>query len=428
VDAGTVVLEPTAGPDTLTSERWTWEIEHARSLGAKPEQFLAALQAATNAAPSSRRIPAAPESDGERDLVDELTALLVGTPDDRFGPPMGPEDRALVRNNVSYWMAAGQPVHLLVMWGGLKHYVTDEDQGIDLAEFFAVQQFRQLVSRAEEIYPPGVVILFFLEDFGVWYEDAAAFKEAERQSVENGIEKYLGEFETLLRIAGPTWARPLRFQDVVDGPFDRSVYVRLADRNLDLVRAYWTESGACRAEDLAALESHRALAAAGWSGHILPEMRAHYLTRLTRLYPEASTQERTDRLLRYFTMVLLYQQLRIFSRTRGPLLKVSMYKPAPGIPEGRTTGRIHMRCLPRQLTSTVMPPWTCKGCFRIRRDGTVSVAMQSYPLAWQERLRFVRGWLRDRHRHDGLQIRADALLPDTIEGGFPVSLKRYRDA
>jgi hypothetical protein len=79
------------------------------------------------------------------------------------------------------------------------------------------------------------------------------------------------------------------------------------------------------------------------------------------------------------------------------------------------------------MTSKVMPPWTCKGCFRIHPGGTVSAAIQSYPLAWQERLRFERGWLRERHRRDGLQIRADVLLPETIEGGSPVALKRYPD-
>ena len=338
---------------------------------------------------------------------------------------MSSEGRALVRTHVSYWVEVGQPVHLLVMWGGLKHYVADEDQGIDLAEFYAVQQFERLVRQVGEVYRPGVVVLFCLEDFGVWYEDACGYGLPMRRSIERSIETYLEEFEALLRAVGADWGRPLRFQDLVGRPFDRPAYVHQADRNLDLLRAYWAESDHCSEEDAANLDSYRMLAAVGWSGQIPAEMREHYLKRLAKLYPDASPDERVDRLLRYFTMVLLYQQLRVFSGIGGPLIKISMYKPAPGLPGDRVTGRIHLRCLPRRLTSQVMPPWTCKGCFRLNRDSTVAVALKSFPLAWQEQQRFDRGWLWGTRGGDRVRIRADILLPDTIEGGSPLTLKQY---
>ena len=414
-------------PDLLPLERWTWEVETARPLGADPEAFLDVLGVA-RAPRSGRESARGVEVDTGDGPVDAVTALLVGASDDRFGPRMSLEDRALIRTHVSYWIEAGQPVHLLVMWGGLKHYVNDEEQGIDLAEFFAVQQFERLVHQAGEIYPPGVAVLFCLEDFGVWYEDACGYGLPLRQSVERSIERYLGEFETLLRAVGADWAKPLRFHDLVGRPFDRPAYVHQADRNLDLLRAYWAESGRRSGEDAATLDSYRVLGAAGWSGQIPPEMREHYLKRLAKLYPDASLDERVDRLLRYFAMVLLYQQLRVFSAAGGPLIKVSMYKPAPGLPEERVTGRIHLRCLPRRLTSQVMPPWTCKGCFRLNQDGTVAVALKSFPLAWQERLRFDKGWLWGSRGRNRIKIRADVLLPDTMDGGSPLTLKQYGSA
>ena len=411
-------------PDSLPLEGWTWQIETARPLGADLGAFLDVLGVARGPRPS-RETARGAEVQTEGGPVDAMTALLVGGSDDRFGAPMSPEDRALVRAHVSYWIEAGQPVHLLVMWGGLKHYVNDEDQGIDLAEFFAVQQFERLVRHARQIYQPGVVVLFCLEDFGVWYEDACGYGLPVRQSVERSIERYLGEFEALLRAIGADWAKPLRFEDLVGRPFDRPAYVHQADLNLDLLRAFWAESGHCSGEDAANLDSYRVLAAAGWSGQIPSEMREHYVKRLTKLYPDASPDERVDRLLRYFAMVLLYQQLRVFSGMGGPLIKISMYKPAPGLPGERVTGRIHLRCLPRRLTSQVMPPWTCKGCFRLNQDGTVVVALKSFPLAWQERLRFERGWLLGSLGHNRIRVRADVLLPDTIEGGSPLTLKQY---
>lgn len=412
-------------PDPLASERWRWEVETARPLGPDPEAFLRALDEAARTPQPSLEPARCPEVNTGDGPVNGMTALLIGNSDDRFGPRMSPEDRALVRTHVAYWVEAGKPVHLLVMWGGLKHYVTDEDQGIDLAEFFAVQQFDRLVRHAREIYQPGIVILVCLEDFGVWYEDACGYGLPMRQSVEESIERYLGEFEALLRAVGADWAKPLRFQDLVGRPFDRPTYVHQADRNLDLLRAYWAESSHFSEKDTADLESYRMLAAAGWSGEIPPEMREHYLKRLEKLYPNAAPGERVDRLLRYFAMVLLYQQLRVFSGTGGPLIKVSMYKPAPGLPWERVTGRIHLRCLPRRLTSQVMPPWTCKGCFRLSREGTVAVALKSFPLAWQERLRFDRGWLSGTRGRDRVRVRADVLLPDTMEGGSLVTLKRH---
>jgi hypothetical protein len=411
-------------PDPLTPEREPWQIEAARLLGPPPEAFLAALEAAGRT-PRARREAVCSAGGTPDSPADALTALLVGGADDRFGPRMDPEGRELVRTQVWYWIETGEPVRVLVMWGGLKHYVRDQDQGIDLAELFAVQQFRQLVRHAREIYPPGVVILFCLEDFGVWYQDACGYGRPMRQSVERSIARYLGEFETLLRSTGADWARPLRFPDLVGRPFDRLAYVRHADRNLELLRAYWEESASCGDGDGADLDSYRRLMAAGWSGQIPSEMRQHYLQRLTKLYPGASTPERVDRLLRYFAIVLLYQQLRVFAGMGGPLIKIAMYKPAPGLPGSRVTGRIHLRCLPRRLTSQVMPPWTCKGCFRINRDGTVAVALQSFPLAWQQRLRFDPGWLWVGLGRDRLRIRADVLLPDTIEGGAPLGLKHY---
>jgi len=215
----------------------------------------------------------------------------------------------------------------------------------------------------------------------------------------------------------------LRFRDLVEPTTPLEGCERQADRNLSLLHAYWAESEAQPGAAATTLPSHRALVDAGWAGHIPPEMRAHYLGRLTALYPQASHEERVDRLLRYFAMVLLYQQLRVFRHADGPILKASMYKPAPGIPEGRVVGRLHLRTLPRSVTRRVMPPWTAKGCLAMDADGALRPALESFRLAAARGARFVPGRLTVHGGGRRVEIRADVALPAPVAGGNPLALR-----
>jgi len=406
----------------ITDGSYGLHVEADPSLGVAGDTFLRTLG---EVSPATARAEPAPMAGGRADPVEAIVALLVGTRNDRFGPRMDAHDHEVIRAHVGHWVGAGQPVHLLIMWGGLKHYVTDEEQGIDLAELFAVRQMSRLARTLGEIYPPGLRILVYLEDFGVWYEDACGYGLPMRSSVERNIETYIGEFAALLRAVSPDSTRALRFRDLIGASFDARVYERQADRNTELLHAYWRESAARPSAAPGTLDSYRRLEEVGWSGHILPEMRQHYLQRLTRLYPAAPLDEKVDRLLRYFAIVLLYQQSRLFAGMGGPLIKVSMYKPAPGIPDQRISGRIHLRVLSRRVTSQVMPPWTCKGCFRLGPDGQMGVALQSFPLARESRLRFAKGRLRVTRGEHTASVRADVLLPETIPGGSYLSLREW---
>ena len=352
-----------------------------------------------------------------------LASLLLGSRDDRFGPTPGTADVREVQGHVEHWVHRGAPVPILVMWGGLKHYVRDEDQGVDLAELFALRHLRRLSDAARATYPPGLRIMVCLEDFGVWYEDARGYGRGVQAAVELAIARYLGEFESLLLALCGASVQPLRFRDLVEPGTPLDACERQADRNLALLHEYWAESDGRSGAEAAALPSHRALVDVGWAGHIPPEMRAHYLGRLGALYPRASHAERVDRILRYFAIVLLYQQLRVFARTGGPWLKASMYKPAPGIPEGRVVGRLHLRTLPRSVTTKVIPPWTAKGCLAMDASGTLRPALESFRLAAARGTRFVCGRLTIRGAGRSVEIRSDVALPATVAGGRPLALR-----
>jgi hypothetical protein len=122
-------------------------------------------------------------------------------------------------------------------------------------------------------------------------------------------------------------------------------------------------------------------------------------------------------------MVLLYQQLRVFGFAGGPMLKASMYKPAPGIPQGRVVGRLHVRTLPRSVTTQVMPPWTAWGCLRVAPDGAVRPGIESFRLAATRGARFVPGQVRVHGEGGTVDVRAALALPADRPGGRPLALK-----
>ena len=117
----------------ITDGSYGLHVEGDPSLGVAGDTFLRTLG---EVSPATARAEPAPMAGGRADPVEAIVALLGGTRNDRFGPRMDEDDHEVIRAHVGHWVGGGQPVHLLVMWGGLKHYVTDEEQGIDLAELF----------------------------------------------------------------------------------------------------------------------------------------------------------------------------------------------------------------------------------------------------------------------------------------------------
>lgn len=144
--------------------------------------------------------------------VDRLLAIVLGSGRTRFAPRPGAEGAALVRQRIAAAVAREEPVSFLTMWGAIKHYVRDEDQGVDLAELFAVLRLVQLVRDVAEVHPPGAVVHVIVEDFGVWYEDAYRFPASVQSSIAAGSRAYTREL--------------IRLCDVVGGPATEDAHVR----------------------------------------------------------------------------------------------------------------------------------------------------------------------------------------------------------
>lgn len=315
-------------------------------------------------------------SDG---LVHELAGLIVGTPIDRMGPSLTSEGLEGVRTAIQGFVIAEEAVSLHVMWGGIKHYVPFDEQDVDASELFALIQFRRLHRSMEKIYAPGARVTFYLEDFGVVYEDAGGQAQETQRLVRTGVERYCARFEELVALVCPSFAVCRRFGSVV-GPERWPEMTDRADRNLATLRRVWRLCADAGSE--APPEARAALAEIGWEGTIPKPMRSHYIRRLGCLYPEEGADERVERLLRYFAMVALYQQTGVYRSSKSSI-KFSMYKPAPGIPPDRVRERLHMRTVSTNYCSQTMPPWTSLGCFEASRRGDPCMKVRSRRLLEQ---------------------------------------------
>ena len=350
------------------------------------------------------------------DVVDQILAVIMGSKQTRFAPRPAAEGRAAVRDRIAASVARDAPIPLATMWGAIKHYVPDEDQEIDLAELFAAARLGQIVHDIGKVYPPGARLDVVIEDFGVWYEDAYGFPATVQASVRAGSESYADALTALLRTVGGPMLRTHLFFDVVDSDYRENI--ERVERNRELLSAYWRSDGAtCGA-------AYAALREVGWNGELIPETRIHYLRRLRKLYPHEDTSLHIERIVRYFSMVLLYQQLRLVDIVSPGAIRLAFYAPPPGPAKERAVDRIHLRGLPRRWCSAAVPPWTSKGCFMMDTDGSLRPRVESFVGLVEAGRTFHRGTLRLAGGGHSARMRMDVVCQDDSPGRL-LQLKNY---
>jgi hypothetical protein len=349
-------------------------------------------------------------------VIDQILAVIMGSKQTRFAPRPAAEGRAAIRERVAAAVARDAPIPLATMWGAIKHYVPDEDQEIDLAELFAAARLGQIVHDIGKIYAPGARLDVVIEDFGVWYEDAYGFPATVQASVRAGSASYADALTSLLRTIGGPLLRTHLFFDVVDSDYRENI--ERVERNRELLSAYWLADGSGCGEAYAALRE------AGWNGELIPETRLHYLRRLRKLYPQEDTSLHIERIVRYFSMVLLYQQVRLLSIVSPDAIRLAFYAPPPGPAKERAVDRIHLRGLPRRWCSAAVPPWTSKGCFMMDADGSLRPRVESFVGLVEEGRTFHRGSLRLSNGAHSSRMRMDVVCPESAPGRT-LQLKHY---
>jgi len=348
--------------------------------------------------------------------VDRVLAIVLGSRRTRFAPRPDAEGCALVRRRIAAAVAREEPVSFLTMWGAIKHYVRDEDQGVDLAELFAVLRLVQLARDVAEVHPPGAVVHVIVEDFGVWYEDAYGFPASVQSAIASGSRRYVSELIRLCEVVGGPALQAHTFGETVD--VDPRECLARVERNRELLEAYWTAPPGTDAE------AFDRLSRAGWRGRILEDTRAHYRARLAKLYPDEDHARHVHRICRYLAMVLLYEQLEMLRAVAPDAIRLAFYRPAPGLGRERLLGRVHLRGLPKPSCSTVMPPWTARGCLVVGDDGALRPRIESYLRLLASGSTYDRGALRIARDGREAGVRMDVVSFDR-RFGRGLSLKRY---
>lgn len=302
-------------------------------------------------------------------IVDRILDIVVGSRHTRFDPRPDEDGRRILRERIDRAVSRNEPVPFSTMWGCIKHYVCDEDQGIDIAELFTVLRLTQIVTDIAEIYEPGARISLIIEDFGVWYEDAYGRSPSVQKSITVNSRLYADSLINLIGAVAGKSIQPYLFHDTVDADYRECI--AQAEQNRDLLHAYWTAEKDSEAR-------FGELCAAGWRGEIGAETRRHYLGRLRKLYPAENEAQWLDRVVRYLAMVLLYEQTGALRKIDPHAIRLSFYQPAPGIAQGRAMARVHLRGLPRTWCSAAMPPWTARGCWVLEPDGTLRPRIESF--------------------------------------------------
>jgi hypothetical protein len=336
--------------------------------------------------------------------IDQIIATIEGSKQTRFAPRLDPQGRALLRKRVEAAVSRNEPISLLTMWGSIKHYVQDKDQGIDLAELFAALRLAQLAADIGEVYPPGARMHVIIEDFNVWFEDAYGFPAVVQQSITWGSQRYSRGLISLFNVIAGKALQPYLFFEVIDS--DIRECIARAEHNRELIYAYWM------AEPDSAATAFDKLREVGWRGEIGDERRRHYLARLAKLYPAESLGQRVDRICRYLAMALLMEQFGLLSRVDPQATRLAFYQPPTGVPRERTFGRVNVRGLPRKYCSAVMPPWTARGCLVVAEHEVIRPRLESFLELYRSGSTFHPGSLRVTRGGHEAELRMDLILRD----------------
>src|SRR5436190_389180 len=295
------------------------------------------------------------------DVVEVLTAEILGTKQQRHGPRPSPESLVAIRNVIRNNVREERPIPFLVPWGSLKPNWTS----IDLAELWALKMLQCLRGRVAAHYPPGVV-------FNLRVEDASApnifFDKQEQTRIASNI--YSDDFEQLIKVLElHEMIVPVRETSIVTETF----FTAEAEHILPFMLSYLSlpdEAGTAftRLQEL------------GWRGTIPPLMKQFYLELYVRLYPDDTDDQKLYRLARYLSGSLARKRLGMSGvPQRWDLghIELSFMPIVPGTEQffGR---RVYYRTLPSAITRNHIPPWRAKGFVVITGEDEVRQRLASF--------------------------------------------------
>lgn len=289
-----------------------------------------------------------PSSDN---LLEILSALIIGTKENRYGPAPKPEYQVEIRKVISGAIAADEPIPFLIPWGGRKAHGYDS---IDVAEVSALRQVINLDEAIKMFYPKGLRANIRVEDTGaLWLYQGEDDK---------AVERYTNDFKKLVHILkGDTILLPIAESSLMD----KSRYFEKSSFNSDAIYNYIEESDFTGKIGFG--ESFFQLEKIGWKGEIPIEQRNHYRSLYKRITPELTDQNATRMLSDYLGGSLARYEMNGIAAPKSNYgyVQLSFVSPIPGAPKTMFNTAVYWRTIPLSQGATHISPWRAKGYLAI---------------------------------------------------------------
>lgn len=326
-------------------------------------------------------------------LVDAITQLLIGSKKVRFGNY--PSDHCLysIKNLIQQKVANNEPIPILVPMGPHKTIV---NENIDLAEVYALKTLSSLNSRVSKIYSKGVHIYLREEDITGWFLTGTS------TNVRDGIEKYLANFERLIRI--------LKYDNFIT-TFRESQLVSYEDV-VALIQVYsnpirnYINDTNSDSDNYQALTSYKVLMVLGWKGEIPLEQREFYRARYKRNYPDKSAFEIDEMIVNYLSISFAKSQFGALvpEQIKNNFIQLTFAPPIPGIPQDIVSRRVYYRTLPTNISRMHLPFWRAKGFLNFSNQ-EVNLAINN----WENPDKFYRHTIQLSTKNDAIILTADII-------------------
>lgn len=291
------------------------------------------------------------------DVLEALTAEIIGSKQSRYGPMPGPESLVEIRKVLAGKISANLPINFILPWGSEK----PDGSGPDIAELGALRVLACLQKRVVSHYAPGAIFSLALEDLSAPH---LMYERADQARIDAAA--YVASMRALVKIMN---IDSFVFVDAESGTgVSEERFNTLANNILPAMLEHL--------RDVSRLDKFGSLASFGWDKPLKMETISHYLTQYNRLYPNESMAFKLEHLARYFSGALARSQLGLRGRDANRI-ELFFGKPIPGI-TSRFAKRIHYRTLPLEYTSNHISPWRAKGYLEIGNDNSITPKLASF--------------------------------------------------
>lgn len=298
------------------------------------------------------------------DLLEILTDLLVGTKEHRYGPKPKIESLYTIRQTLSKAIELDAPIPVLVPWGGRK---MDPSLSIDVAEVSGLKQLIALDEVIRQFFTPGLHIHIRIEDINAKW----LYKS------DKGVDKYSSDMIKLINLLkGTTHIEGIRESSMME----ENEYMRLAENYGYLLDDVIIALETMPSLDINTIPSYQKLVERGWKGDIPENQRHYYLDRYKSLYPNASLQQRINKLSDYFAGSKVRYDLSGRGEPDsivGSFLQINFAHPVPGAPTSMFNNTLYYRTVPESSGRTHIAPWRAKGYLELVDDIPVAKVTQS---------------------------------------------------